>query len=124
MHPAHSHPISMLTARQRQMPGGVVIVEMRGAVDLATEEMMRRALAGAAGVADLQLLICDMTHVSFVGCAGLNILLEIQATLTPRGAQMRVVAQSPIVVLLFDVTGLGGTLGLCASVPEAIHGPR
>ena len=106
------------------MPGAVVVVEMRGAIDLATEEAMRNALANAACVEDLRLLICDMTHVSFLSCAGLNVLLRIRATLKPRGAQMRVVAQSPIVVLLFDVTRLGGTLGLCASVHEAIHGLR
>ncbi len=124
LHPTHSWPSTMLTSRQRRMPGAVVVVELHGEVDLATEEVMRDALTGAVRIADLELLICDMTHVGFFGCVGLTILLQIQAVAHLRGAQMRVVTQSPMVLLLLDVTRLSDTLGLCASMQEAIQTGR
>jgi anti-anti-sigma factor len=124
LHPIHSHPTAMLTARRRPTPHAVTIVELSGEVDLMTENIMREALTSAARIRDLQLLICDMTHVSFFSCAGLRILLQTRAALHQRGAQLRVVAQSPMVILLFDVARLGGTVGLCASVQEAIRSAR
>jgi anti-anti-sigma factor len=123
-HPDNPHPMTMLTARQHQAPGAVVIVELRGEVDLATEQVMQAALAGAAATAGLRLLVCDLTQVSFFSCGGLAVLLRVQTALKPRGARMRVVARSPTVILLFEVARLDDTLGLCASVREAIHGPR
>jgi anti-sigma B factor antagonist len=113
----------MLTTRQRRMPGGVVIVELYGEVDLATEEVMRKALTDAVRTPGIRLLVCDMTYVSFFSCSGMTALMKIRAALHKRGARIRVVAQSPIVVLLFGVTGLTGVLGLCSSTQEAIQGP-
>jgi anti-anti-sigma factor len=121
LRPIHSHPTTMLAARRRTMADPVMIVELFGEVDLMTEDIMREAMTSATRAAGLQLLICDMTHVSFFSCAGLRILLDVRETLNLRGAQLRVVAKSPMVTLLFDTTRMGGTLGLCTSVQEAIR---
>jgi len=121
MYPADSSP---LTARLCRMPAGVVVVEMRGEVDLTTEEIMRNALADGVGTADVRLLVCDMTRVSFFGCVGLTVLLRAKAVLRQRDAQLRVVAQSHPVVMMFDLTDLSDALGLCASLEEATGDQR
>jgi anti-sigma B factor antagonist len=106
------------------MPTGVVVVELRGEVDLTNEDVIYQALADAvapaSGAADTRLLVCDMTGVSFLGCVGLTALLRAKAVLRHRGIQLRVVARTPAVVMMFDLTNLTATLGLCSSLEEAI----
>jgi anti-anti-sigma factor len=81
---------------------------------------MLGALSALAQTPEIWLLVCDMTNVSFFSCAGLIVLLDVRAALVRRFAVLRVVAQSPAVVLLFDITGLAGMLGLRASLEEAM----
>lgn len=118
-----SFPLPTLAARQRRMSGAVVVVQLCGEVDIATEGVMRQALTAAAGTADLRLLVCDMTGVSFLSCVGLTVLLRTKAALKPRGVLLRVIARSSAVVMLFDATGLADTLGLCANLQDATGGP-
>jgi anti-anti-sigma factor len=122
MYPADSFPLTTLRARQRRLPGGVVVVELDGEVDLATEDVLRNVLADVVGAADTQLLVCDLTRVSFFSCTGLNILMLARKALQQRGAPLRVVARAPVVVMVFEGTDLAETLGLCASLKEAIGG--
>jgi anti-anti-sigma factor len=117
-----------LTASQYRLQAAVV-VELRGEIDLATEEIMRSALTnaisamGVVGADGPRLVVCDMTHVGFLSCCGLTVLLQTRKALRRRRMRMRVVAQTPVVVMLIEIMGLAGTLGLCAELKEAIRAP-
>lgn len=107
-----------LTAR-KQVRDAVVILSLAGEIDLTNQAALREALDDCAATPGIQLLICDLTDVTFMGVVGLTTLLRIRETLDRNGARLRVVARQPTVVMLFDLTGLAGHLGLSSGVAEA-----
>jgi anti-sigma B factor antagonist len=72
----------------RQLPGGVVRVEVSGEVDLCSAAMLTHALRQAAGGQPARLEV-DLSQVTFLGCAGIEALLTVRdlvATLAVVGA--------------------------------------
>jgi anti-anti-sigma factor len=108
----------LLTA-SKQVRGAVVILSLAGEIDMTSQAALREALDDCAATPGIQLLICDLTDVTFMAVAGLTALLRIREILARGGARLRVVAQQPTVVMLFNLTGLAGPLGLCEGVAEA-----
>ncbi|GAB3432719.1 hypothetical protein GCM10027436_07940 [Actinophytocola sediminis] len=85
---------------------------MDGDIDLATRAELASGLAMAATDPELRLLVCDLTRVGFLACAGVSVLAETRSELAGRGAAMRVVATDPVVVRVLAVTGQRESLGV------------
>jgi anti-anti-sigma factor len=79
---------------------------VRGEIDLATEDALRAALAPALADSYVSLLVCDMSHVTFLACNGLSVLVQARTTLEQRGAALRVVARHGRVLRVFTLAGL------------------
>jgi anti-anti-sigma factor len=79
--------------------GAMDIVSVRGEIDLVTAPLFRDAFTGLGSR-----VVVDLREVRFMDSSGLADLIE-QKTQT-NGGQLRIVADSPPVLRLFELSGL------------------
>lgn len=100
----------------------VVVVTAVGEVDLANRDTLADALAGPAAQPGTGLLVCDLTRVTFLACAGVSVLLDAKSEVDSRGAEFRVATADRTVLRVLDVTGQRDSLGVRPGLPEALDG--
>lgn len=105
----------------RPVRDGVALVTVAGELDIATAPSLHVRLAPLAADSVVRLLVCDLSQVTFFGCAGASALLDLQATLVTRGARLRVVANSNVVLRPLTVTGLLDVLPVSPDVRSALR---
>ena len=101
-----------LRIRRRVVTTGVVVVSVKGEVDLATVDDLRGSLEPHLSDPTTRLLVCDLSQVGFLACSGLSTLLDVRAELEARGARFAIVANSPAVLRPVSVTGLTDVLSV------------
>lgn len=96
---------------------GFEILTVRGEVDMASAPQLQAALQDARGRG--RILVVDMTHVGFLGSAGLSALLVVS-----KGSpdQLRVVA-SREVARPIELTGLDKLLSVYTTLEAAVATP-
>lgn len=109
-----------LSAYRQWLGRGQLVIRLRGEIDIATEGALGDELLGAANRSDVRLLVCDLSDVEFMACAGLTVLLEVLSILHLRHARLRVVATRRIILRVFDGTGLAKRLGVRRTLAEAL----
>jgi stage II sporulation protein AA (anti-sigma F factor antagonist) len=82
-----------------------VEIAVRGEVDLASAETLFQRLVVLAHPATGQIAL-DLTHVTFMDCAGLHAVIAIAGHVHSRGGALRIAATSPEVARLFELSGL------------------
>ena len=97
-------------------PADVVVIHLRGEIDMATAATVDVLLSHAA-TALMGKLIIDLSQVVFMDCAGLRPLLAAQGRLPGR---MWIQHPSPPVRLLLDVTGLWSVLNVIERPPSGV----
>ena len=97
------------------VPRGVCVM-VSGEIDCETASQFRRALADA--VDDNAVVDVDLGQVSFMDSSGLCALLEARNGAVDRAA-MTIVAASPRVTRLLDITGLAGEIGPTRAAPSS-----
>lgn len=93
--------------------GGLVLVTAAGEIDAASVGEFRTALARACVVG--KKLVVDLSRVGFLSCAGLR-ALEEASRMRPG---LSVVATSPLVLRVFDVTGAAEAFDVRPRLREA-----
>jgi anti-sigma B factor antagonist len=88
-------------------PDGTVTVTVRGEVDIANVEALRRHLAGVIDSPPPR-VVFDLGELSFVDSSGIAVLVQV-ANAAP---EVKVGAASPVVRRILEVTGLGEHFGL------------
>lgn len=88
-----------------QRSGASVTVRLSGEVDAATAVRVEEAVnvSELESVTDVAL---DLDGISFLDSSGLRSLLHLRDRVTGVGATVSVVSASPVVVRLFELTGL------------------
>lgn len=104
----------------RSLGDGTALVSVTGELDIATVGRLRVVLTPLSSDLRVRLLVCDLSGVSFFGCSGISALLAARATLTARGARLRVVATSNVVLRPLSVTKLLDALPVSPDVPTAL----
>jgi len=110
-----------LDVRIRPVRDDVSLVSVTGEVDIATAPTWRSALAPVLADPTLRLLVCDLSGLSFLGAAGVSVLLDTHATLAARGAELHVVAETRVVLRPLAVTGLLNLLPVSPDVQSALR---
>jgi anti-anti-sigma factor len=98
---------------------GVVVVAVSGEVDMLTAPQLR-----AEGLRHLDAgstLVLDLSGVTFLGSAGLAVLVEASQHAKRRGAAFRVVAVERAVTRPLAATGLGEVFSVFESVRQALE---
>lgn len=99
--------------------GRVVAVE--GEVDLETAPTLRAAVQAVVDELAGEVGVVDLTAVTFLGSAGLTVLLDVARACEARGATLRiVVGANRTVVRPITITGVDEALELYDSVEEAL----
>ena len=96
--------------------GGVAVLRVVGAIDLATAPQLRAAVDAAIQAATRGLVI-DLTGVDFLASAGMSVLVEAKQRLADKG--FAVVADGPATARPLKLTGLDEPLALRATLAEA-----
>ena len=110
--PLPDYPLRALRISVLTPTPTTTVVLFAGELDLATAPLLDARLAQAAH----GLLVVDLTEVSFMGVAGITVLVRHQA----RAARFRVVADTRPVLRLFQLLGLVAAFDIHPTVADAL----
>jgi anti-sigma B factor antagonist len=88
-------------------PSATVVLD--GEIDIATAPAIRRCLMAAISGGDVHLAV-DLSGVTFLGAAGIGVLIAAANRARQRGGSLSLLAPSPQVLLLLDVFHLDAIL--------------
>jgi anti-sigma B factor antagonist len=94
------------------------VLHVVGEIDTLTAPLMRAQLENQ--VRAFPLLVLDLTEVTFLGSAGLAVLVAAKDDAEMRQHRLRLVPGSRIVVRSLQATGLLSIFDVCHSVREAL----
>jgi len=104
-----------VTTREVQ---GVSVAMIAGEVDLAVVDRVGRELEPV--LASPAPLVVDLSGVSYLDSAGVHLLFKVAARRDAAGGATRIVAPAGAVRRVLELTGVKATLGLDATVDEAV----
>jgi anti-anti-sigma factor len=100
---------------------GIVVVEVSGEVDMLTAPVLGSSLDQHMN--DCRIIVVDFTKVTFLGSAGLAVLVEALHESRRAHVLLRLVVASRTVSRALTVTGLGEVFDIYSKVAEAIAVP-
>lgn len=101
---------------------GAMVVHAAGEIDLMTAPDLQTQLEKVCERANPpDSVVADLTAVSFLGSAGLSVLLDIDEQCRARRVVLRIVATRPNTVRPLTVTGLDRVLQVVDSLELAIR---
>jgi anti-sigma B factor antagonist len=103
-------PLSIRSSRE----GGFHRLLLIGELDIATVPMLEAAFDAAYGDEAAEMIVVDLTQLSFMDSTGLHLLLRMHAACKDDD-RLRVVNGSRAVVRLFDVAGVRDRLPIISS---------
>lgn len=101
---------------------GVRVVHVVGELDTLTSPLLQVRLAQQ--LAEIENLVLDLSDVTFLGSAGLAVLVGAKEDADSRGAEMYIVPGSRIVKRALEATGLLQLFAVAGDVPEALAAVR
>lgn len=114
--PVQRPPVQASPSPVQVTTRGTTVVQISGDLDAATSPAVWIRLS-AAPPGDL---VIDLSAVTFMGVAGLRLLLRLREHLGPTGATLRLVAAPACVQRLIGLTGLATELPIWPSVADAV----
>lgn len=93
------------------------VLRLQGELDLCTRDRLSCAISGALRHSP-QLLVVDLSELSFMDCSGLSVLIWAHQRLAGQGRQLLITGAPPIVLRLIHLTGLGTYLHLSAGAVD------
>ena len=98
----------------------VPVVRAVGEIDLATASVLRDALAALHS--DTEMVIVDLTEVTFLDSTGLSVLIASWKRQRASNLQggFRLVVTKPVIKRVLDVTGLAQVFEIFSSLEEAL----
>jgi anti-sigma B factor antagonist len=97
----------------------VLVFGLSGELDLGTIPPLREAAAKATA-GDYQVLVFDLSGLDFMDSTGLHLLAETQRAMAAKGQQTVVVCSSPMLLNVFELTGLDRILTIVATREQAL----
>jgi anti-sigma B factor antagonist len=125
-HAGH-HPVAaatlprseLLTVTAESVRPGVVVITLRGEVDLFTCPVLRNSLRARTHEAG-RLLIVDLTGVTFFGAAGLAALAAARGAALTEGFGLCLIARTRPVLMPLNVTGFDSMVDIYPDLAEAL----
>jgi anti-sigma B factor antagonist len=111
------------TARVMRAQAQALVVTVAGEIDVLTVQRLRAAVtAGFDQLRDGEILVVDLTNVTFLGSPGLQALVEVTRAARRRHEPLRIVVDNTRpVVRPIQLTGLDGILALYGTVEQALQ---
>ena len=123
--PADEQLVRIETARIAHAKGEALVVTVAGEIDLYTVDRLRAAVAaGFDQLHDGEVLVIDLTEVTFLSSQGLQALVEVTLAAQQRREPLAIVVDhTRPVVRPIEVTGLDEVLALFNTVEDALLAP-
>jgi anti-sigma B factor antagonist len=99
---------------------GVLVLNAGGEIDVATSPELHELLVELIERAP-QLVIVDLTGVSFIDSTGLGVLVGAVRDLRAGGRDMRLVVTQPQIIKLLELTGLDEVFSVVSNTRDAVR---
>lgn len=99
----------------------VLLVRVKGEMDLATADEIRRAIDKRMEGEKRQHLLLNLSHVSFIDSSGVGVILGRYRSITRRGGRLAIVQPQPQVRRVLEIAGLSRLACFCRSEGEALY---
>jgi len=121
--PADEQLVRIQTSRIAQANSEALVVTVSGEIDLYTVDRFRAAVTtGFNQLHDDQMLVVDLTDVTFLSSDGLQALLDLTQTARRRREPLPIVVDhTRPVIRPIEITGLETALALFTSVDDALQ---
>ena len=117
-------PGELMVVAVRPLSALTLLCAVSGEVDFSTAPHLRARLLEEIGSAGPDLVV-DLCEVSFLGAAGLNVLVEARASAEASGVGLYVVARTRPVLRPLTLTGLDSEFAVFPHVDGVpVRGPR
>lgn len=110
-------------ARGRSRGPGSTVVEVGGELDYTSVEALRSALETGIDTAVMSLIL-DLTHTTFLGISGAQLLARANICASANGLQLLLVAPARGVVRALDVAGLANQFRIFPTIQDAVDENR
>lgn len=117
--PSRLPGMELLTVTAHPDVHGVVMIAVRGEVDLSTSTLLQDALLAHLRHASSPLVL-DLTDVGFFGASGLSVLVTAREAAVAAGIRLCVVANSRAVLRPLTVTGLDRLFDIHPDLTQAL----
>jgi anti-sigma B factor antagonist len=115
------HPgAEFLTVTAHPIAPGVVVITVRGEVDLLTSPLLLDALLAQLHGPDRRLII-DLTAVGFFGATGLTVLATARQATLAVGTGLCLIAHTRSVLLPLTITGMDAQFDICPDLAHALR---
>jgi anti-sigma B factor antagonist len=123
--PADEQLVRIETGRVVHAQGQALVVTVTGEIDLFTVDRLRAAVAaGFDELRDGEILVIDLTEVTFLASQGLQALVDVTQAAQRRREPLRIVVDhNRPVIRPIEVTGLDEVLALFDTVEDALDSP-
>ena len=92
---------------------GVLVVTVRGEIDVASAPLLREELSSGASTGTA-LCIVDLSAVTFVDSTALGVLVEAAQACRSAGSDLRLIVTDPHIAKVFAITGLDDVFSIYA----------
>jgi anti-sigma B factor antagonist len=99
---------------------GARVVKASGEIDIISSPPLRDALLSAVAAAEL--VVLDLSGVSFLGSSGLAVLVEVRDHARQSDRELRLACTTRIVLRALEATGLRELFVIAPDVDSAISG--
>jgi stage II sporulation protein AA (anti-sigma F factor antagonist) len=106
---------------ERTVQENVLILRLRGEIDLKTAPDLRRALEQGLLGAQVQNVVLNLSDVTFIDSSGIGVLLGRYKELKQSEGQLIIVAPRPHVDTVLQLSGLGRVIPFADSEEEALE---
>jgi anti-anti-sigma factor len=115
------HPgAEFLTVTAHSIAPDVVVITVRGEVDLFIGPLLLDALLAQLDGPDRRLIV-DLTAVGFFGAAGLTVLATVRQATLAVGVGLCLVANTRRVLLPLTITGMHTQFDICPDLAHALR---
>lgn len=89
---------------------GPIVISAVGELDLSTVDSFRSTVMDAVGDSASSSVVIDLTQVTFIDSTTLSVLVGAHKELSAQDRQLTIRTRQPLVLRLFDITGLSSLL--------------
>ena len=100
---------------EQRTDGGVLVLELRGELDIATAATLAQTVARVEG----QRLVLDLCRITVLDSVGVRALLHTRRWMVNHGGEARFVCDTGPAARTIELMGLRDALGVCADVATA-----
>ena len=98
---------------------GVAVLDVGGEIDVATSPELHELLTALIGSRP-ELLIVNLTDVSFIDSTGLGVLVGAVRDVRAGGGDLRLVVTQPHIIKLLELTGLDEVFSVLPTTSDAV----